>query len=339
MTTNIEQQQSRTIISRTTRAWLAAALALIAGGCGAAPKAGARHAELPPELMTHFDAKAAELPEGLAIRDQRAYVGFAPSGAIAAVDLKTGGVTRFAKLPSPVPGKGFMTGLAFSGSGLYAALVSFVPEVAAGIYRVPASGGAATLFGHHPHMLFPNGIAPAARGTLYVTDSAAGAIFRVAADGTTEEWLHDDLLRGGKDACGPGKGVGLPFDIGANGIVIKDGALYVTNTDKATLIRVPIGADGGAGAPRVLAGPDCDRLSGADGLTVAPDGAFIVAANHLGALVRIDAAGTIETLYHGAPLDFPASVAFVGGTLFASNFSFLDAATTQAAPGLIRISY
>lgn len=330
--------------TRSRRAASLRALALLAGalwaGCGASPAPAVKRAALPPELMAHFDANQAQLPEGLAVHDQRAYVGFAPSGAIAAVDLKSGEVQSFAKLPSPVPNKGFMTGLAFRGSTLFAALVSFAPEVQAGIYRVPAAGGAAHLFAHHANMLFPNGIAPAKTGALYVTDSAAGSVFRVSTDGTTtEEWLHHELLRGGKDACGAGQGVGVPFDIGANGIALEAGALYVTNSDKATLVRVPIEADGRAGTPTLVAGPDCAQLSGADGVIIDRDGNFLVAANHLNALVRIDRKGRVETLFHGAPLDFPASLELVGGTLLTSNFSFLDAATPQAAPGLVRLSY
>jgi len=317
----------------------ALAVALLGVACSSGPKAVAQHAPTPPELMAHFDVKAAQLPEGLAIKDNLAYVGFAPSGKIATLDLKTGGLTSFANLPTPVPNKGFMTGLAWSGRGLLAALVSFVPEVPAGIYRVTAGGGAATLFAHHPDMVFPNGIAPASDGRVYVTDSAAGAIFRVAADGTTDKWLTHELLHGAKDVCGEGKGVGVPFDIGANGIVLKERALYIVNTDKATLLRVQIQADGKPGVPTVIAGPDCGRLSGADGLVIDPQGNFLVAVNHLNALVRIDAGGTIETLFHGAPLDFPATIALAGHSLFATNFSFLDAGTPQASPGLIRLSY
>jgi hypothetical protein len=320
--------------------WTATLTLALLAGCGSGPQADVRHpAALPPELMTHFDARAAQLPEGLAIRDRRAYVGFAPTGTIAAVDLDTGAQSTFAQLPKPVPGKGFMTGLAWSRRALYAALVSFAPEVPAGVYRVSAAGGAATLFARHPQMVFPNGIAPARDGTLYVTDSAAGAIFRVATDGTTAPWLQHELLRGAKDSCGPGKGVGVPFDIGANGLLLEDHDLIVTNTDKATLVRVPIEADGRAGLPVLLAGPDCERLSGADGLTADAAGNFVVAANHINALVRVDAAGHVETLFHGAPLDFPASVAMVGRTLFASNFSFLDAASATASPGVVRIGY
>jgi hypothetical protein len=60
-------------------------------------------APVAPTIVTAFDPAAGELPEGVATRDGFAYVGFAPLGEIAKVDLKTGTRTRFAKLPKPVP--------------------------------------------------------------------------------------------------------------------------------------------------------------------------------------------------------------------------------------------
>src|SRR5262249_14551324 len=159
-------------------------------------------------------------------------------------------------------------------------------------------------------MVFPNGLAFDASGKLFVTDSAAGALFRVSPDGTVDKWVTSELLAGNKDACGPGKGVGVPFNIGANGIVRKADAFYVTNTDKATVVRVRIRADGTAGTPEVFAGPDCDALGGADGLTVDPQGNLLVADNHLNKIVRIDGAGHVAPAIEGSPLDFPASLAF-----------------------------
>src|SRR5579862_8026710 len=56
-----------------------------------------------PTMVTTFDPAAGELPEGVATKDGFAYVGFAPLGEIAKVDLATGTKTHFAKLPKPVP--------------------------------------------------------------------------------------------------------------------------------------------------------------------------------------------------------------------------------------------
>src|SRR5262249_43520032 len=145
-----------------------------------------------------------------------AFVGFAPLGEIARVDLRTGERARFAKLPKPVSGKGFMTGLVFGADGaLYAALVSFDPSVQPGIYRVPVAGGQATLFAKAPGMVFPNGLVFDAKGALFVTDSAAGAIYKISPSGDATVWASSPFLAGDAKECG---GSGNPFPIGANGI-------------------------------------------------------------------------------------------------------------------------
>jgi sugar lactone lactonase YvrE len=236
-------------------------------------------------------------------------------------------------LPAPVAGKGFVAGLAVHGDDLYGALVSFVPDVQAGVYRVGAAGAPAQLYAKHAEMAFPNGIAFDDAGTMYVTDSAAGAVFRVSTSGEVVKWLADPLLAGGKDACGEGMGVGVPFDIGANGIVVDGDTVFVSNTDRAQLVRIPIQADGSAGAPSLLVAPSCADLSGADGLALAPDGDLIVAVNHLDKLVRVDREGHLTALVAGDPLDFPASLGFAGGALYISNFAFLDG----KRPALLRI--
>lgn len=265
------------------------------------------------------------------MRGGTAYAGFAGSGQIVAVDLATGAATPYATLPAPVAGKGFVTGLALRGDELFGGLASFVPEVQAGIYRA-VPGGAPVLFASHAEMAFPNGLAFDAGGQLYVTDSAAGAVFRVSPAGEVRRWVASPLLAGGKDGCGAG-GVGVPFDIGANGIALADGAVVVTNTDRGSLVRIPIQPDGAAGTPAEIAGPSCAELNGADGLTVAPDGDYLVAVNHQDELVRIDRAGHITTLLAGDPLDFPASVTFVDGALYIGNFAFLDARN----PGILQV--
>src|SRR6202034_4103504 len=121
-----------------------------------------------PSMVAAFDPAAGELPEGVATKDGFAYVGFAPLGEIARVDLRTGSRMRFAKLPKPVPNKGFMTGLAFGPDGLlYAARVSSAPPVQPGIYRVGATGGDASPSAKDAKMVFPTGLVVDAPGNLF----------------------------------------------------------------------------------------------------------------------------------------------------------------------------
>ncbi len=286
-------------------------------------------------LVLRFDASAGELPEGLAVTPEAAFVGFAPTSRIMRVDAATAAVTPFGQLPTPIAGKGFMTGLASAPTGdIYAGLASFVPEVQAGIYRIPKSGGTAALFAKDAALPFPNALAFDSDGSLWVTDSGTGSVFRIDPAGNARRWASGAALTGQKDACG---GAGPGFAIGANGLVVEHDAVYVVNMDQATLLKIPRNAAGGAGAPVVLAGPDCEALGGADGLTRAPDGSFVIAVNRQNKLVRVDPDGGISTLVSGPPLDFPATVAYRGSTLFATNFALKNASTGKPAlPGLLR---
>ena len=332
--------------SFSVRRWTRALLALSAAAplsCAADPPPprtaaqGASDARPTTSVVAAFNPAAGELPEGVATKDGWAYVGFAPLGEVARVDLRTGKVSRFAKIPKPVAGKGFMTGLTFGSDGsLYAALVSFDPGVQPGIYRVPAAGGQGTLFAKNAGMVFPNGLAFDARGALFVTDSAAGAIYKVAPSGAAAVWVSSPLLKGDASACG---GSGNPFPIGANGIVEQGGAFFATNTDKGSIVSVPIEPDGRAGTPVIATGPDCAALAGADGLTVDPRGGLLVAVNRQNKVVRVSPTGAIETVAADGAVDFPASVTWDGPVVIATSFALASASSGKAArPGLLRIA-
>ena len=317
------------------------AIALATGACsinGSAPPAS-QAAEVPAstELVAKFDPSAGELPEGLALTADAAYVGFAPTSRVMRVDVATGKATQYAQLPTPVAGKGFLTGLAQSAAGdLYAGLASFVPEVQAGIYRISHGNGEVSLFAKDAALPFPNGLAFDASGTLFATDSGTGSVFRFDASGHAERWSSDPALLGDAKAC---DGAGPGFAIGANGIVVESDAVYVVNLDHATLLRIPRAKDGTAGPASILAGPDCETLGGADGLARAPDGSFVVAVNRQNKLVSVAPDGKVRTLAQGEPFDFPASVGYREGTLFATNFALHNAsAGLPAHPGLVRVA-
>jgi len=290
-----------------------------------------------PTMVVAFDAAAGELPEGVAIKDGFAYVGFAPLGEIARVNLRTGARAHFAALPRPVPNKGFMTGLAFGPDHmLYAALVSFDPSVQPGVYRVPEAGGNASLFAKDPKMVFPNGLVFGADGNLFVTDSAAGTIFEVTRSGAVSPWAASPLLAGDPAQCG---GSGNPFPIGANGLVERDGAFFATNTDKGSIVRIPMGADGAAGAPALAVGPDCAALAGADGLTLDSRRDLVVAVNRQDKIARIDRSGRIDVVATHGAVDFPASLAWNGTTMISTNFALANASSGKPAkPGLLAIA-
>jgi hypothetical protein len=292
------------------------------------------------EVVASFDPAAFELPEGLAVSGDDAYVGFAFTGLIDSLPLDGGARASFASLPPPPPNTSFMTGLGFDGDGnLYGALVSFTADAQAGIYRAPPAGGTASLFASHAQMVFPNGLAWGPDGTLYVTDSVFGGLFSVDAAGVATPWLTDPLLGGDPTICG---GQADDIAVGANGVAFSAGSLYVAGSDHGVLLRVPIEADGSAGAVAVVAGPDC-ALAGLDGIVVDDDGSVIGALNRADRVVRIDAgSGDVSTIAEGAPLDFPASLAFGGQgedrALYVTSFGLaLFLAGEVPSPALVRI--
>ena len=139
-------------------------------------------------------------------------------------------------------------------------------------------------------------------------------LFTVQPNGKVVKWLTDPLLKGDRNFCPPAE---LPLDIGANGIAFdKNGtSLFVVNTDRASIIRVPIMKDGSAGKPELFVGPDCKNLNGADGIVVDKDGSIIIAVNKLNKIVRVSMDKKITALESDGILDFPASVKIDNGSL------------------------
>jgi hypothetical protein len=140
-------------------------------------------------------------------------------------------------------------------------------------------------------------------------------------------------------------------------------SLFVANSDRASIIRVPIGLNDSAEEPEVFVGPDCENLAGADGLVIdeiAND--LIVAVNKLDKIVNVSIdKRTISTVASAGVLDFPASLAIkkdMGDpvnslgeftqadpdsnatekdrTLYITNFAFLSAQQNlEANPALL----
>lgn len=188
----------------------------------------------------------------------------------------------------------------------------------------------------------PNGIALAADGTMYVTDSIAGAVWRVPPDGTAEQWVQDALLEGDES-------IGFPFPVGANGIALDDasGTVYVAVLEQGTLVAIPIEEAGSAGQAAVLTEfTDAQSPVLVDGIALDAANNLYVAQPAANTVVRVPPAGAIETVAtRDDGLDGPASVAVAtdgNGTegLYISNFSIALAPLVPpggAGPGIVMI--
>lgn len=288
-----------------------------------------------PETVSNvisFDLSANQLPEGLAVRDAETFVGMAIAQKV--VRLSSNGEETFATYPTLPEGKGFLTGLSFAPDGaLWAGLASFDPSVTTGIYTVDGEGGDASLHATIEGMAFPNDLAWMSDGSALVSDSIAGVIWRVTAEGNTTQWLKDDLLKGAPLVCAPDE---VGFGIGANGLDFgPDGALYIAVTDRAQVLRVEV-ENGDAGAVTPVNETNCELLEGVDGINAGPEG-IIAAVNRTNQLSLISYDGEVSSLSRSELLDFPASIVAQDDGFLITNFGLISAGSGKAQVGLVRL--
>jgi sugar lactone lactonase YvrE len=176
---------------------------------------------------------------------------------------------------------------------------------------------------------FPNGIAADHLGNVFVSDSSLSVIFRVAPDGTVAAWASGQLF---EDHAND-----LAFDPSAH-------ALYMTSSGDSRVLRVPVNADGSAGAVEVFAdGHDIDAaqhvtgsLAHPDGIAVDKPGRVYVAA---GREVQVLAPnGKLVARYAGiggAVLDEPSALVFRGRNLYLTNSSEVDGSNAKVSRLLV----
>jgi len=145
-----------------------------------------------------------------------------------------------------------------------------------------------------------------------------------------ELWVEDEVL-----APRAGRRVGI------NGIAYRHGVIYGVNSNKQSVVAVPVEHDGSAGQPQVLG-----YLPGfyfGDGVAFDVHGMLYIATVVQDGVVRVDprdVEGSFEVVAGGGfwgypqeddPLDTPASLAFGTGkgdrnTLFVANYSISERA-------------
>ncbi|HEX6306226.1 MAG TPA: SBBP repeat-containing protein [Anaerolineales bacterium] len=311
--------------SRLIKAVTALILLLLLATLGLVPVL----ADTQVETVATFDPLAGELPEGIAVdKVGTIYFSFDPLGEVWKIS------------PGEPPslfkafGDAGALGMAVDALGnVYVARETFNPDTH-GVWRIDRDGVAERLAGSE-NIVYPNSLAFDKRGNIYVTDTILGAVWRIPPNGATELWLQHDLLEGLNLPEIP-----IPFPLGANGIAFRQGNLYVANTEKAHVVRIPVLGDGSAGEPQIVAeGPALFPL---DGIALDVHGNLYALAIAQSTLLRIDPAdGSMTTLATADDgLDFPASLAFGTGrsnrqSVFVTNFAI--GPPGGAGPGILKI--
>ncbi|MFC8505790.1 hypothetical protein ACFU3J_02555 [Streptomyces sp. NPDC057411] len=280
-----------------------------------------------PRIVAHFDFAAGRTPENIALEpDGSADITFAFARQVARV-AKDGTTRILATLPevpgasTPVGGA-VVLGIARAGDGtLYVTYVTGTKET--GVWRL-TPGGEPEQIGFFPANAFPNGLALDEEcGTLYTADTGLGRVWSLpVTGGGPTVWASGAALEPTAET---------PF--GANGIKIHDRAVWVSNTAKGTLLRIPFGPgpDRTAGAVETRA----TGLTSIDDFTFTGHGDTVLAALntvHKLELVRPD--GSHKTVLTAADgLDNPTSAAVHAKTVYVNSAAFFD--TVDPDPNLL----
>ncbi|MEU9608030.1 hypothetical protein [Streptomyces sp. NPDC048057] len=205
-----------------------------------------------PQVLAELDLDSGQQPEGVVAEPDGSVVAtFSQARQIARIH-QDGTVRVLATLPAPPPhaetpavGEPFLGGITRTEDGaLYTVYATGTAELT-GVWRLPADGGEPRRTTPLPADSLPNGLAVDARARqLYVTDSVGGAVWRAPlAGGRAVKWSDHPSLTPSEEE----------YFLGANGIRIHDGSVWVTNHDRGTVLRFPRAeAKARGGAPETV---------------------------------------------------------------------------------------
>lgn len=171
----------------------------------------------------------------------------------------------------------------------------------------------------------PNAIARDRLGNLWVSDSFPGTLTRIAPGGATTTFSYPTELA-------PRSGETPGF--GANGVAFdrNEHFLYVAETSRDQIYRIRYD-HGTLGAIQLFAqGVGGGALDGADGIAFDVKGNLYVCSNQSDEVAVLDTAGRVVAEIRGTGADAfssPASLVFVGRTVFVTNLALFHGGTGQ----------
>ncbi|MFI7501508.1 hypothetical protein ACIBVL_23990 [Streptomyces sp. NPDC049687] len=315
-------------MSRLPRLAGVTAAALALGLLATAPAAGGEPSVSDPRIVAHFNFAKGQTPENIALEpDGSADLTFAFARQVAKVTRK-GDKRILATLPdvanpdTPV-GAAVVTGIARAENGtLYVNYVTGTSKT--GIWRIAPDGSAPKQIAKLPRDGFPNGLAlDERRGVLYAADSLRGTVWRVPRKGgTPTAWATGAALDPGTGPEASGFGV--------NGLRFHHNAVWVSNSDAGTLLRIPVRQGGSAGRIETRA----TGLTGIDdfGFVERHRDTVLAALITDNEVVRVRPNGThTVVLTEDDGLSNPTSVAVRGRSVYVPSAAYF----TQKDPNLL----
>jgi sugar lactone lactonase YvrE len=299
---------------RTIVAAAAAAVAFVAGsGAVEAVTAPVSH----PRIVAHFSLSAGQTPEDIALEPDAAVdVSFAKADQVARV-TRGGQVDVLGQLPAsgscPVIGFPVSAGIARAGNGtIY--VIDCTGNADTGVWRL-RDGSAPVQIAQLPANSFPNDMAlDGQTGDLYITDSLLGVVWKVPTRG------------GGPSVWATGPALQRSSFFGANGIAVHDHAVWVSNSDQGTIVKIPIRADGSAGTIQPMV---TGLTGGVDNFTVLGSGDTILATlDQSSQVILIRPASRPQVVLSAMDgLSNPTDIAVRHDTIYVTNaayFTFTD---------------
>ena len=227
--------------------------------------------------LVEFDPALGEFPEGVTATDEgTVYAGLSGTGRIVEIG-RDGGVAELVTIDLDADDFG-PAGMALAEFGTLLSTVIGADPSQHGVILVdrgvedPETRGMWWHVEGTEGLAMPNAIALDPDHDLYLTDSAAGSVWRsewraFMGWAAAEPWVSDASLQGTG-------ALPFPFPVGANGIAIGDDTVYVGVTEQSHIVGIPIESDGMAGEPFVHL--DLDGVA-IDGIAITDDGEFVIA--------------------------------------------------------------
>ena len=296
----------------------AAAVTLVALG-GAAGAAAAPVSD--PHIVAHFNLDAGQTPEDFALAPGGAVdVAFAYADEVARV-TRDGNTQILGQLPKtgncPVINAPVSLGIADARNGtVYAA--DCTGNADTGVWRL-RPGSTPVQVAQLPAGAFPHKMMlDDQTGELYITDSLLGVVWRVpAAGGTPVIWARGPALQ--RESL-----------FGANGITLRRHAVWVSNTDQGTVVKIPIRANASAGPIRTVVSGLAGEM---DGFAVlGRDDSILAALNPSSRVVLIRPGSQPQVVLTAADgLSNPTDVAVRSHSLYVTSAAYF----TRRNPNLL----